>query len=280
MTIDAHQHFWHYDPVQYDWIDDRMDAIRRDFLPPDLKAEIEAVGVDGVVSVQARQTLEETDWLIALAQDHSFLRGVVGWVPLAADHLGDVLDRYTAHPVFKGVRHVVQTEAPGFLDHPAFNRGIRQLTASGITYDLLIVEHQLDEATRLVDRHPDQRFILDHLAKPKIRNLEIEPWKSGMAELARRDNVVCKLSGMVTEADWEHRSVDALWLYVDVALEVFGPQRLLFGSDWPVCLVAARYSEWYEVARAFTASLSESERSAIFGENAERVYGLESSLDR
>ncbi|MEM9079481.1 MAG: amidohydrolase family protein [Verrucomicrobiota bacterium] len=274
MKIDAHHHFWNYDPVEYDWIDDSMAVIRRSFLPADLKQEIEGVGLDGVVSVQARMILEETDWLLELAKANDFIKGVVGWVPLAQDDISSILDHYSAESKLKAVRHVVQGQPAGFLDDEAFNRGIRELAPRDLVYDILIFENQLEEAIRFVDRHPNQVFVLDHIAKPKIRENELEPWSVNIRELAKRENVSCKLSGMVTEADFQNWSEAQMQPYLETSLEAFGPERLMFGTDWPVCLVAARYQQWAELIERFIGSLSGSEQEAIMGGTAQRFYKL------
>lgn len=274
MVIDAHHHFWSYDPVEYDWIDESMSRIRRSFLPEDLQGEIASAGVDGVVSVQARQVIAETDWLLEHARANDFIRGVVGWLPIASNELDAEMDRLAGESKLKGLRHVVQGEAPGFLDGDDFNRGISRLKDRGLVYDILIFERQLEEATRFVDRHPDQPFVLDHVAKPRIGDNELEPWAGRIRELAQRDNVSCKLSGMVTEADYAHWTRGQLQPYLDTVLDAFGPQRLMFGSDWPVCLVATGYREWVELVRDFIAPLSEVEQAAILGGTASRVYGL------
>ncbi len=274
MTIDAHHHFWNYDPVEYDWIDESMRTIRRSFLPQDLKSAIDTAGIDGVVCVQARQTTEETDWLLELAGANDFIRGVVGWLPLASEDIEALLDRYAKNPKLKALRHVVQGEADGFLDGDSFNRGIQALQPHGLVYDVLIFERQLKEAIRFVDRHPEQAFVLDHIAKPQIKQNLMEPWQSDIRELAKRPNVTCKLSGMVTEADYATWTEAQLRPYLDTVLEAFGPERLMFGSDWPVCLVATGYKQWADLIRDFIAPLSEAEQAAILGETATRTYKL------
>jgi len=276
MIIDAHHHFWRYDPVEYDWIDDTMQVIRRDFLPEHLAEELEEAGVDGVVSIQARQTLEETEWLLSLARSHAFIKGVVGWVPLCDPEVGEVLDRLRQGSCFKGARHVVQGEASGFLDQASFNRGIQALTRRGMVYDILIFEHQQEEAVRFVDRHPHQLFVLDHIAKPRIREGAIEAWRQGILLLAARDNVTCKLSGMVTEADPNHWTEAQLLPYLEIVLEAFGPERLMLGTDWPVCLVGTSYSDWVSLIRRFASGLSASEQNALLGGTACRTYHLTS----
>lgn len=275
MVIDSHHHFWNYDPVEYDWIDENMKIIRRSFLPGDLKAEIDLAGVDGVVSVQARQTVEETDALLTYANENGFIKGVVGWVPLAEPTISETLDRYNDAKKLKAVRHVVQGEAKGFLDGEAFNQGIEKLRKHNLVYDVLIFERQLEESIRFVDRHPDQAFVLDHIAKPQIKIDQLEPWKKNIQELSKRDNVTCKISGMVSEADYDNWTEDQLHPYLYTILEAFGPDRLMFGSDWPVCLVACGYKRWHDIIRKFIAPLSEYEQGAIMGGTAIRAYNLD-----
>lgn len=275
MAIDTHQHFWQYDPIEYDWIDESMKRIRRDFLPADLRTELPAARVAGAISVQARQTIAETDWLLSLAANNDFLLGVIGWLPLAAENVSELLDNYAAQPKFKGLRHVVQGEPDGFLDQPDFNRGIRALTTRNLLYEILVLERQLPEAIRFVDRHPEQTFVLDHVAKPRIAQNLLEPWRTNLRHLAERENVCCKLSGMVTEADYHGWTPEQLRPYLDAALEAFGPQRLMFGSDWPVCLVATRYADWADLIRDFIAPLSLSEQASILEGNARQTYRLD-----
>ena len=274
MAIDSHHHFWNYDPVEFDWIDDSMRTIRRSFLPNDLQAEIGRAGIDGVISVQARQILEETDFLLEQANANDFIKGVVGWVPLADANITEVLDRYKSADKLKAVRHVVQGEPDGFLDGEAFNRGIQALQAQGLVYDVLIFERQLEEAIRFIDRHPNQVFVLDHIAKPQIKIDQLDPWQTNIRELAKRDNVSCKLSGMVTEADFENWTEHQLRPYLDTVLAAFGPERLMFGSDWPVCLVASAYKRWHDLIREYIRPLSSDEQAAIMGDTAIRAYKL------
>lgn len=274
MVIDSHHHFWNYDRVEFDWIDDSMRTIRRSFLPSDLRVEIQSAGVDGVISVQARQILEETDFLLQHAVENDFIKGVVGWVPLADSNISEVLDRYSDTNKLKAVRHVVQGEAEGFLDGKEFNNGIQALRTHDLVYDVLIFERQLEEAIRFVDRHPEQAFVLDHIAKPQIKNDLLEPWQQNIRELAKRENVTCKLSGMVTEADFENWTEKQLRPYLDTVLTAFGPERLMFGSDWPVCLVACAYKRWHDLIRDYISPLSECEQTAIMGGTATRAYKL------
>jgi len=279
MIVDSHQHFWRYNAREYDWIDDDLAAIRRDFLPDDLAREIGLAGVDAVVSVQARQTLDETDWLLGLAEKHDFIAGVVGWVPLTAPTVADTLARLAGNPALCGVRHVLQGEAdPDYAARVDFNAGIAVLRELGLAYDILIYERQLPMAMALVDRHPDQVFVVDHVAKPRIRDGILSPWRERIDELARRPNVFCKLSGMVTEADpraWTRASLEP---YAQAVLEAFGPSRVMFGSDWPVCLVACGYSQWLATGRELCRGLSAMEQGLVLGGTARRAYGLDARL--
>ena len=274
MRIDSHQHFWRYTAAEYGWIDEPMQAIRRDFLPATLAPLLAAHRLDGTVAVQARQTLEETRWLLELARDHAFIKGVVGWVPLADPAIVGVLDSLSQNPRLKGVRHVVQGQPAGFLEAPAFNAGLREVTARGLVYDILIFAHQLEEAARFVDRHPSQTFVLDHLAKPVVAGPPPAAWRQQLGELARRPNVSCKFSGVVTEVPGGQWTPALLRPYFDVVLEAFGPRRLMFGSDWPVCLVAADYARWFEFVDTCTRPLVAAERELILGGTAAEVYRL------
>ena len=276
MKIDAHQHFWKYNAVEYDWIDDAMAVIRRDFLPADLQQEINQAGVDGVVSVQARQIVGETKWLLRVAAENDFIQGVVGWVPLRDTGVGKILKKFAANPKLRAVRHVVQGEPDiRFILRGDFNRGIKLLKQFGLTYDILIHERHLPPTIEFVDRHPDQVFVLDHLAKPRIRDNLMEPWRKNIRELARRENVYCKISGMVTEANYKQWTEDQLKPYMETVLEAFGPKRLMFGSDWPLCLVACPYAHWHEIVSRFTSRLSANDRAWIFGKTAIKAYGLQ-----
>jgi L-fuconolactonase len=273
-VIDAHHHLWQYTAAEYGWIDDPMAALRRDFLLPELTTELTLAGIDGAVAVQARQTLHETHWLLELARSCEQIRGVVGWAPIAAPNFQDSIHKLAAEPKLVGLRHVVQAEPEGFLEGADFNRGIRALRPTGLVYDLLIVERQLAEAIRFVDRHPQQIFVLDHIAKPKIAIGEIEPWRTQIIELSKRGNVRCKISGMVTEDSWAHWSIESLRPYLETVVEAFGVNRLMAGSDWPVCLVATSYDRWWQMLRHFFASSSEPERAQVFGATAARTYNL------
>lgn len=278
MLIDAHHHFWQYDPPQYSWISERMAVLKRDYLPGDLETELAGAGIQGVISVQARQTLDETDWLLDLADQHSFLYAVVGWVPLIAADVRRHLERLSLRQKLRAVRHVLQDEPEQYMLQDAFQHGIAQLAEFRLAYDLLIYEAQLPAAIQLVDQHPNQTFVLDHIAKPQIRRGAMEPWRTQLRELARRPHVYCKLSGVATEADHEHWRTSQLMPYLEVALEAFGPDRLMFGSDWPVCLLATSYHRWWTVVHELAEQLSSQQRGQLLGGTAARAYGLPTSF--
>ena len=276
MTIDSHQHFWHYTPSEFGWIPDEMRVLRRDFLPQHLRPEIESAGVGGVVSVQARQTIEESYALIDMARSNPFILGVVGWVPLTDPAVAGVLDELAAVPSVKACRHVLQDEPDDdYMLGASFNDGIRAVTAAGLVYDILIYERHLPQAIEFVDRHPSQAFVLDHIGKPRIRDGSFEDWSRRIRELARRPNVSCKISGMATEADWLGWTEEQLQPYLDTVLDAFGPRRLMFGSDWPMSLTAVQYGPWADLVARFAASLGDGERRRILGGTAIDVYGLE-----
>ncbi|MGC8559148.1 MAG: amidohydrolase family protein [Phycisphaerae bacterium] len=274
--IDTHQHFWKFNPDEYGWIGPDQGVLRRDFLPPDLEPIIRSSGVTGVVSVQARQKLEETHWLLELAAAHHFIKGVVGWVPLIAKELPKILEVLAPNPRLKGVRHVLHDEPDdGYMLRDDFNLGISLLERFNLVYDILIFERHLPQAIEFVDRHPRQIFVVDHIAKPRIAAGILEPWRTNIRELAARPNVYCKLSGAVTEADHRSWRDTDLQPYVDVVLECFGPQRLMFGTDWPVCLLASAYARWVKTVEMMIGSLSDDERDAVWSGTAVKVYGLE-----
>lgn len=277
MLIDSHQHFWRYNAAEFGWIPDEMSSIRRDFMPGDLRVEVGPNGLDGVVSVQARQSEEETSWLFELAAAaDGFIRGVVGWVPLVESDVPERLARYVESPKFVGVRHVLQAEPDAFMAGAEFNRGLRTLADFDLAYDVLILERQLPEAISLVDRHPRLRFVLDHLGKPRNDVGEIEPWRSNIRELAKRPNVWCKVSGGMTESqlDWTAATVRP---YLDAVLDAFGPARLTYGSNWPVAEAAGGYRKWLDAIAEWAAPLADDERQWIFARAACEVYGLEVS---
>jgi L-fuconolactonase len=274
LRIDAHHHLWHFREPEFAWIDDTMALLRRDYLTEDLCHALHSANIDASIAVQARQTVEETRWLLKCAEATPAICGVIGWAPLTAENLPDVLDRLMTHEKLVGFREIVQSEPDGYLDRTDFNHGIAQLTSRNLTYDLLIRERQLEEATRFVDRHPQQRFVLDHAAKPPIATAELEPWRSRLREIAKRENVSCKVSGLVTEADWLNWAPEDLRPYLDTCVEAFGPKRLVAGSDWPVCLLASPYPRWWNVLAAYFSSFSANEVERIFGGNAIDCYRL------
>ncbi|HLH36546.1 MAG TPA: amidohydrolase family protein [Alloacidobacterium sp.] len=273
--VDAHQHFWRYTPDEYSWINEKMQVLRRDFLPAHLAGEITTAGVDASIAVQARQTMEETQWLLKMADEHPYIAGVVGWAPLSSPDFPAQLENLGSHPKLCGLRHVLQDEPDDrYMLRDDFNRGIRLLKDRNLVYDVLIYARHLPITTQFVDLHPNQPFVLDHLAKPNIRAAELSPWREHLRELARRPHVSCKLSGLITEADWQRWTIGDLRPYVEVALEAFGPYRLLAGSDWPVCTVASGYQQWWQTLTTLLSHLSVAEQEAILGGNAIRVYGL------
>ena len=274
MIIDAHQHFWHFDPVRDAWITDDMAIIRRDFLPADLEPVLAANGIDGCVAVQAAQSEEETLFLVKMAQSYDIIKGIVGWVDLQSEYLVDRLTELTKHPQIKGFRHVAQAEPNDFLLRPAVVDGIRQLAQFRLTYDILIYPNQLKAALHLVRSVPEVNFVIDHLAKPYIKKGEISRWSNFMTQIAKHPNVSCKLSGMVTEADWHNWRKKDFFPYLDVVFEQFGPDRLLFGSDWPVCLVAANYTQVKTLVEEYVAAWGEEVRAKVFGANAVSFYRL------
>lgn len=273
--IDAHQHFWHFDPVRDSWITADMAVIQKDFLPADLESLLKQNGIDGCVAVQASQSEAETDFLIALAEQNNFIKGVVGWVDLQAENIEERLRHYKQFPIVKGFRHVLQGEAKrDLMLTPAFVNGIGALQGFNFTYDLLIFPDQLNYSKKLVAQFPEQKFVLDHIAKPAIAKGEIKEWKEDVQQLAKHPNVWCKLSGMVTEADWKEWKKADFTPYLDAVVEAFGVHRLMFGSDWPVCQVAASYKQVVEIVADYFADFSVGETEKIFGANAAEFYGL------
>ena len=280
LIIDTHQHFWRYDPEEYGWIDDAMAALRRDFLPPDAQIEMTAAGVRAAIAVQARQSPEETRWLLELADRHPSIAGVVGWVDLQADEVDAELDRLSQHPRLLGLRHIVQGEPDGFLERPAFLRGVGCLERHGLTFDILVYARQLPAAVTFAHALPRQPFVLDHLGKPDIKGDGYQAWRGHFDRIAELPNVCCKLSGLVTEADWRCWSPATLRPYLDAALEAFGPARLMIGSDWPVCLVAASYGDVIGLVREAIGEYSEDEQAQILGGTAREFFHLKVEATR
>jgi L-fucono-1,5-lactonase len=276
MRLDAHQHFWVYDEAEYGWIDERMGVIRRDFGPDDLAPLLKRVDFDGSIAVQARQSLEETEYLLGLAESCAFVKGVVGWVDLRSPRVRGDLERFRQHPRFVGVRHVVQDEPDDrFLLREDFLAGVSLLSELDLSYDILVYHHQLPAVVEFVAKLPEHRLVLDHVAKPDIARHELEPWSTHMRKLGRFENLYCKLSGMVTEADWKRWKREDFRPYLDVVLESFGPRRLVIGSDWPVATLAASYEQVVELVTDFIAPLSSTEKDRILGANAVELYRLE-----
>lgn len=278
MKIDAHQHFWQYDPVDYAWISEEMHIIRKDFGPRELQSVQLATGFDGSIAVQARQSLAETHYLLDLADAFSQIKGVVGWVDLRSEKLEQVLAELSVHAKFVGVRHVLQDESPEFMLNPNFMRGIGMLKAFDLTYDLLLFPQHLPAAIRLVEAFPEQAFVLDHIAKPLIKTGQLEPWKRDIQRLAQFPNVCCKLSGMLTEADWKGWKTQDFAPYIDIVWEAFGEDRLMIGSDWPVCLLAGSYADTMGLVQAYLDGVPSSTQAKILGENCLRFYGISPTL--
>ena len=272
MKLDSHQHFWKYDPAQYPWIP-QGSPLHRDWLPADLAPLLASAGLDGCIAVQARQMVEESRWLLALAAESPIIKGVVGWVDLRNEQVGEQLAEFAANPKFCGVRHVVQDEPDAnFMLGAAFQRGIAQLQHFGLTYDLLIFPSQLPAAISLVARFPEQPFVLDHLAKPSIKTGMLSPWREQIRELAQAPNLMCKVSGLITEADHGRWKSEDFTPYLDVVAEAFGEERLMYGSDWPVCLLAGSYDRVFALASHYFSALSSDAKAKIFGGNAGRFY--------
>ena len=273
--IDAHHHLWKYNPPEYGWIDDSMKALKQDFLPEDLEAEMQAANIAGTIVVQARQSLEETRWLLEMADKHPFINGVVGWIDLRSPYVVQQLRDFAGHPKLVGARHVIHDEADeDFMLRPEFKTGLVYAGAYGLCYDLLLFPRHLRRAVKLVNSLPRQRFILDHLGKPPIQKGELEPWKADINKLATYPNVWCKLSGMVTEADWNRWTPDDLKPYMEIILEAFGPDRIMIGSDWPVCTLAGAYSKVMKIVPDFIKSLNQADQARILYKNAIDCYQL------
>jgi L-fucono-1,5-lactonase len=276
MQLDAHQHFWKHNPAEHGWINDSMTVLKRDYIPADLEPLLAANEFEGCMAVQARQSLEETRWLLELAEQNDFVKGVVGWVDLRAADVDAQLEEFAGNKRLVGVRHLVQDEPDDrFLLGPEFRRGVGKLAAHELIYDVLVYPKQLPAAIEFVRTFPEQPFVLDHIAKPLIVDGRLEPWATQIRELARSENVSCKLSGMVTEAKWRAWKTADFRPYLEVVLEAFGPERLMIGSDWPVCLLSADYGQAIGIVKEFIATLTESDRASIMGGTCARVYGIE-----
>ncbi len=274
MIIDSHQHFWKYNPIRDSWIDDTMQIIRRDFLPKDLAPIFIKNKIDGCISVQADQSETETEFLLNLAKNNAFIKGVVGWVDLCSSTVEERLIHYTKNKLFKGVRHILQAEDTAFFKNLRFLHGISQLATFNLTYDILVYHHQLKDVIALVKKFPKQKFVIDHIAKPDISAQNIANWSNGITELSTFENVYIKLSGMVTEADWNNWNEKDFKEYLDVIFNTFSMNKIMYGSDWPVCLLAAKYEEQLAIITQYIQILSAKERALILGENARIFYNL------
>jgi len=274
MQIDSHQHFWKYNAQRDTWIDDSMQVIRRNFLPEDLKPILEKNKIDGCIAVQADQSEDETTFLLNLTEENLFIKGVIGWVDLCADNIEERIAHFSKHSKFKGIRHIIQAESNDFLLRDDFQNGISKLEKFNLVYEILIKKEQLENTIKLVEKFPNQIFVLDHIAKPSIKDAKLEPWKKQIKTLANYENVFCKISGLVTEADLKNWKYQDFVPYLDVVFNAFGSNRLLFGSDWPVCLLAGNYKEVLAIIETYVASLSEDEKQNIMGNNASNIYKL------
>ena len=273
MRIDSHQHFWKYSETEYPWIG-KGTPLQRDWLPADLEREAAKVGINGSVAVQARPTLEESRWLLELADKSPFIKGVVGWVDLQSEKVGDDLAALSKHQKFVGVRHVVQSEVADFMLKPEFLRGLAALHAFDFTYDLLLFPKHLPSSVKVVEKLSHQRFVLDHIAKPMIRAGMLQPWKDDLRELAKHQNVFCKISGLVTEAKLKDWKKEDFRPYLDVVFEAFGEDRVMFGSDWPVCLLAGSYEQVHGLAADYFKQFSSAVQEKFLGGNAVKFYKL------
>jgi len=276
MRIDSHQHFWKYNPAHQVWMTDEMAVLRRDYLPAELQPLLPAIEFDGTIAVQARQMVEETEWLLKLSDKHDFIKGVVGWVDLRSPRLREQLEMYAKHPKLVGVRHVVHDEPDDhFTLRPEFRRGLAQLREFGLTYDLLLFPKHLPVAVQLVTEFPDQPFVLDHIAKPAIREGLVSPWREDLKRLAEFPNVYCKLSGLVTEAKWQQWRPEDFHRYLDVVIAAFGAERVMIGSDWPVCTLSGDYRSTMRIVMDYAQQFSPQVRDDILGGNCARFYGLD-----
>lgn len=273
--IDAHQHFWKYSEQSHAWIDDKMAVLKRDFYPEDLASVLAVNAVDACVAVQAEQSEAETLFLLDLAKQNSFIKGVVGWVDFQDKNIEERLRYFKQFPLLKGFRHILQAESPDFFSNPAFIKGISLLEKYGFTYDILIYQHQLEVALNFVQHFPNQSFVLNHLAKPLIKDKKISDWNTGIRHLAKHQNIYCKISGMATEAHWQAWTPEDFTDYLDVVVNEFGIERLMFGSDWPVCLLATSYEKWVNVVSNYFKPFTQAEQEKLFGLNAIKFYNLE-----
>ncbi len=275
MTIDSHQHFWKYDPVKHSWINDEMSVLQQDYLPSDLKTIYKEANIDGCIAVQADQSEKETDFLLDLAKKNDFIKGIVGWVDLRSDTLEDRLKHYSNYKIIKGFRHVVQDEPdPDFIIGAQFKKGIALLNQYGFAYDILIFPHQLEASLKLIEEFPEHRFVIDHIAKPKIKDQIVDGWQTTIQAIAKHKNVYCKVSGMVTEADWINWRHEDFVPYLDIIFKAFGNDRIMYGSDWPVCLLGGNYSKVKGIIDQYISYFSEEDKQKIMGRNAIQFYKI------
>ncbi len=275
MRIDAHQHFWIYDQHRDAWITNEMAMIQRNFMPTDLAPVLKQNNVDGVVAVQASQSLSETNFLIDLSAIYAMIKAVVGWVDLQAEDVEEHLAQFRTVPILKGFRHVIETEEDSdFLIRPSFLNGIKMLTKYNYTYDLLIRSRHFQSTLDCVGENPNQQFVLDHMAKPNIKNKEFDEWSLFIERLAKFPNVYCKVSGLVTEAEWRNWTLSEFEIYIQHVVSCFGKDRIMFGSDWPVCLLGAEYQDVMDIAENALGNLTEIERSRFWGGTAKKFYGF------
>ncbi|WP_200977494.1 amidohydrolase [Echinicola sp. 20G] len=274
MKIDAHQHFWKYNPIKHAWIDENMSIIRKDFLPSDLKPLLDQEGFDGTVAVQADESLEENEFLLGLAEKNPWIKKVVGWVDLCGKNVQADLEKYSDNSTMCGFRMILQGQPPSLMADTAFRKGLALLEKYDFTYDILIFPHHLEASIDLVKSFPNQPFVIDHLAKPYIKDGKIDEWAENIKVIAGFDNVCCKVSGMVTEANWDKWTKADLTPYMDVVFEAFGTKRLMFGSDWPVALLAADYPKNVSIVKNYILSLSTNEQADVMGLTAAKFYGI------
>ena len=274
MRLDSHQHFWQYNPDEHVWMNDQMEILKKDYLPNDLEPLLKETGFDGSIAVQARQMVNETEWLLELAGQHDIIKGVVGWVDLCSDKINEQLEKFSENNKLKGVRHVVQEEPDDFMLGKAFQNGISQLKKYNLTYDLLVFPRQLSASIKLVEKFPQQLFVIDHIAKPDIKNKVVKGWEKDMKTLAGYSNVYCKLSGMVTETHWHNWSPEEFKVYIDIVINAFGDQRIMIGSDWPVCILSGDYKSVMEIVTKYFEQFSKEEQDNMLGTNCARFYSL------
>lgn len=274
MIIDAHQHFWNYHPETHAWINESMGVIRKDFLPEDLGPILASLSIDGCIAIQADQSVAETRFLIELAKENDWIKAVIGWIDLRADDIEIQLTNWMQTPILKGFRHILQSEEPEFMLSSDFLRGMAALEKFNYCYEILIYPKHLPATLLLVKQFPNMRFVIDHIAKPNIKEQQISEWQKGIELLGKQKNVYCKISGLVTEADWKNWARKDFDPYLTIIKKAFGIDRLIYGSDWPVCLLAADYNEQYTICKQYFRNYTDDERAMIFGTNAKRFYQI------